>query len=130
MHHDLKAMRAMLRAAQIAAAFSDWLRDDGDHLTAAADLFGGTKWKKRADAVLAAAKSGFSPTNLVDELSNLHRFLTLELTDDLDSEEAALFSAIHPNDPRVNEAWLCAETLERGLVAMAMVAAAEAENRR
>ncbi len=125
MHHDLKAVRATLRAAQIAAAFSDWLRDDGDHLTAAADLLGGAKWKNRADAVLAAVKNGVSPDSLVDELSNLYRLLTLEFTYDLDSDEAALFMSVHPDDPRADDARICAEALERGLVALATVAAAE-----
>lgn len=125
MHHDLKAMRATLRAAQIAAAFSDWLRDDGDHLTAAAELLGGTKWKNRADAVLAEVKNEVSPASFVDDLSNLHRLLTLEFTDDLDSDEAALFMSVHPDDPRADDARICAEALQRGLVALATVAAAE-----
>ena len=125
MHHDLKAVRATLRAAQIAAAFSDWLRDDGDHLTEAADLLGGTKWKNRADAVIAGVKNGVSPANLVDDLSNLYRLLTLKFTYDLDSDEAALFMSLHPDDPRADDARLCAEALERGLIAIATVAAAE-----
>lgn len=124
MHHDLKNIRATLKAAQIVDAFVTWLRDGGEGLTAAAELLGGEKWKDRADAVLAALIDGVMPADLIDELSDLHRLLTLEFADDLDSAEAALFFAVHPDDPKADEARLCAEALERGLRAMAMVAAA------
>lgn len=130
MHHDLYSARATLRAAQTATAFTNWLRDDGDPLATAADLLGSTKWRNRADAILAAVKNGVPPSNLIDELSELHKLLTLEFVDDIGSHEAALFFAINPDDPRADQARLCAEALERGLAAMAIVTAAGvAENR-
>lgn len=130
MHHDIRNARATFRAAQTALAFSDWLRDGGNNLAASADLLGGKKWLNRADAVLAAVTDGVPLIELVAELSDLHKLLTLEFTDDLDSVEAALFLSIHPDDPRADEARLCAEALERGLAAIAVVAAADsAQNR-
>ncbi len=130
MHHDLYKARATLRAAQTAFAFSDWLRDGGNHLAASADLLGGRKWRNRANVVIAAVMDGAPLTGLVDDLADLHKLLTLEFTDDLDSDEAALFFSVHPDDPRADEARLCAEALERGLAAIAIVAAADgAQNR-
>ena len=125
MHHDLKAVRATLNAAHNLNAFADWLRTDGDRLLEAAELLGGESWKVRADAVLSEVTNGVSPASLVDELSDLHRLLTLEFADDLDSNEAALFMSLHPDDPRADDARICAETLQRGLLALATVAAAE-----
>lgn len=130
MHHYLSTVRA-LRAAQTASAFAAWLRGDGgDRLSAAAELLGGEKWRGRADAALTAVAEGVEIADLVDELSDLHSLLTLELTDDLDSEETALFVAIHPDDPRADDVRRCAEALERGLAALAIVTAAGAPDNR
>ncbi len=125
MHHDMRNARATLWAAQTALAFSDWLRDGENQLVASANLLGGKKWRNRADAVIAAVIDGVPLTELVNELSDLHRLLTLQFTDDLDSAEAAFFLSIHPDDPRADEARLGAEALERGLAAMAVVAAGD-----
>lgn len=125
MHHNPSTVRAILRAAQITAAFEEWLRSDGDRLVAAAELLGGASWKARASAVVVAAAEGIRPHELVRDLSDLSRLLSLELTDDLDSEEAACFILVHPDDPRADDARLCCEAVQRGLTAMRIVAEAE-----
>jgi hypothetical protein len=130
MHHDLTNMRATLRAAQTAESFADWLRDDGDQMLAAAELLGGQAWRDRADAVRVAVSGGVPLVELISELSDLYQLLSLEFTDDLDSVEAALFFAVHPDDPRADEARLCAEALEQGLSALAIVAGASSTKSR
>lgn len=130
MHHDLTNMRATLRAAQTAESFADWLRDGGDQMVAAAELLGGQKWRDRADAVRAAVSGGVPLFELISELSDLYQLLSLEFTDNLDSVEAALFFAVHPDDPRADEARLCAEALERGLAALTVVAGASSAKSR
>ncbi len=125
MHHDLKAVRATLNAAHTLNAFADWLRTGGDRLLEAAELLGGESWKTRADAVLAAVMDGTQISELSEEFSNLLALLSLEFADDLDSDEAALFMSVHPDDPRADDARLCAEALQRGLAAIKQLAAAE-----
>ncbi len=48
-------------------------------------------------------------------LVDMHRLLSLDLVDDLDTAEACLFAEIHPSDPRVHELCLLADQL-RGLL--------------
>ena len=130
MHHDLTNMRATLRAAQTAESFADWLSEHGDQMVAAAELLGGQAWRDRAESVRVAVSGGGPLVELISELSDLYQLLSLEFTDDLDSVEAALFFAVHPDDPRADEARLCAEALERGLAALAIVAGASSKKSR
>ncbi|MGX9854566.1 hypothetical protein ACR03S_03845 [Limimaricola variabilis] len=111
-------MRATIRAAHTVDGFQDWLRAEGHSLVAAAELLGGKKWRASARSVVASVSQNIALIELYDDISELYRLLSLEFTDDLDSEEAELFFAIHPDDPRADEARLCKEALERGLHAM------------
>ncbi len=126
MNYDLKTARATLRAAQQLASFDDWLRSDGDCLIGAAELLGGTTWRAQATSVLDAITDGVPLAELADDLEALLSLLMLDHVDDLDSEEAALFLSIHPDDPRADEARICAEALERGLDAIQIIADASA----
>jgi hypothetical protein len=118
MHHDLKAVRATLQAAQTVNEFAEWLRADADRLLDAVELLGGRRWKARAEIVLNAVSDGSNLRKINRELSELLALLSLELTVDLDSDEAALFMSIHPDDPRADDARLCTEALQRGLAAL------------
>lgn len=114
MNHD-KTMRAALQAAELRQEFISWLRADTDKLVSAARLLGGDRWEDRATYVTDAIAFGAEPEELEAELTDLHRLLTLEFTDDLDAPEAHYFLMVHPDDPQADEARLCAEALDRGL---------------
>ncbi|MFC2970181.1 hypothetical protein [Acidimangrovimonas pyrenivorans] len=111
-------LQALLRNLNKTSLFLGWLRKEGDSLIAAATLLGGHKWSKRAHIVVACARAGHDITARRQELDALRRLLNLELVDDIESEEAARFTAIHPDDPRADEARLCAEALDRGIRAL------------
>lgn len=117
MNHD-KTMRAALQAAELRHEFLDWLRADADKLIAAAQLLGGDRWEDRATSLTDAITFGAELEDLEADLIGLHRLLTLELADDLDAPEARYFTMVHPDDPRADDARICAEALERGLDAM------------
>jgi hypothetical protein len=118
MNYATTEMRAALRAVAIRRAFADWLRAEPDRLVSAAELLGGDRWEVRAATVADAMARGAEPEDVEADLEALRRLLTLECTDDIDSEEAVRFLAVHPDDPRADDARLCAEALERGLDAM------------
>ncbi|WP_299821419.1 hypothetical protein [uncultured Jannaschia sp.] len=129
MSHHLLDARALHRRARTADAFGDWLRDDPDALVDAADLLGGPDWARRAAGVADALAAGACVLSLLPDLEALRCLLTLELTDDPWSEEAARFLSVHPDDPRADGARLCAEVLERGLAALKALAAADPAQR-
>lgn len=117
--------RILLRCAQLAAAFEAWLREQGDSLIAAADLLGGPAWKARAADVVAAIADGAPAIDVLGELKQLRRLLTLECVDDPFCEEAIRFSMVHPDDERADEARICAEALETGVKALGEIARAD-----
>lgn len=78
MEYQNNTMRATLLAASIRRAFADWLRAEGDRLAAAAELLGGDLWERRAIAVVEAIADGADLEEVADDLSDLHRLLTLE----------------------------------------------------
>lgn len=123
MNYDINDMRAALQAAQLRREFAAWLRADADRLISAAELLGGESWETRAVEVTDALAQGTEPEDVETDLLALHRLLTLELTDDIDSIEAVRFLSVHPDDPRADDARLCAESLERGLDALGRYAA-------
>ncbi|CTQ33925.1 hypothetical protein [Jannaschia rubra] len=123
MNYDTTEMRATLRAAATRRAFADWLRADSDRLISAAELLGGDGWEGRAAEVAAAMADGAEPEDVEADLVALHRLLTLECMNDIESAEAVRFLAVHPDDPRADDARLCAEALERGLDALRELAA-------
>ena len=65
-----------------------------------------------------AIGDGAEPVDFYPELEALRRLLNLELTDDVTSLEALFFAAVHPDDPRADDARICAEALQRGVVAL------------
>ncbi|MBU2963045.1 hypothetical protein KO516_19860 [Citreicella sp. C3M06] len=123
MEYNNKEMRASLRAAAQRREFIAWLRADADRLVSSAELLGGKDWETRSLAVAEAMARGEVPEAVEEDLKDLHRLLKLEFADDIESEEAARFAAVHPDDPRADDARLCAEALERGLDALRAFAA-------
>jgi hypothetical protein len=124
MEYHNKNMRATLLAASIRRAFTDWLRAEGDRLVTTAELLCGDLWKCRATKVLDAIADGADPEQVAADLSDLLGLLTLEWVDEIDSVEAACSMAVHPDDPRADDARICAEALDRGLAAMRQLAEA------
>lgn len=122
MNDTTTEMRATLQAAAIRRAFADWLRADADKLVSAAQILGGDRWEDRATAVAEAMAGGAEPEEVRADLVALRRLLTLECTDEIDSLEAVRFLPVDPDDPRADDAQLCAEALEWGLGAMDQLA--------
>ena len=65
-----------------------------------------------------AIADGAEPTDLLLELEALRRLPNLELTDDMTSDEALVFAAVHPDDPRADDARVFAEALQRGVASL------------
>lgn len=120
----LNGAQALLRHARVAEAFASWLGDDRCRLVAAAELLGGERWRARAAAVVDAIASGEPLVEHLDEFRALRSLLHLELTDDIVALEAALFADVHPDDPRADNARICAEALDRGVQALSALSAA------
>lgn len=121
--HTLPHPGALLRAAQTLNDFTAWLASDGDDLRNAVRLLGGPRWLPVAERVIDAACRGNDLHRLVPELKRLLRLLSLEMVNDLDCEEAALFMMVDPDDPRADNARICLEALDRGLAALRQVRA-------
>lgn len=117
MHHSTK-LPCLLQPIAVANAFSDWLHDEGDTVVASANLLGGPKWAARAATVIEGVRNGDKPAFYIREFRAFCRLFHLEFSDELWSLEAQRFSAIHPDDPRAEEARVCAEALSRGVWAL------------
>ena len=124
MRHTID-MRSLLRHAAVAEAFATWLRENADHLVKAADLLGGWEWAARAEAVAEAIAESAEPADLFLELEGLRRLLSLDFTDDVTSDEALFFAAVHPDDPRADDARICAEALQRGVASLEVLGQAD-----
>jgi hypothetical protein len=118
-HQDLIRLRPH---ALLVEQFGDWLRYDGDDLIRSADLLGGDLWARRAQHAVDLATRGGDPVRLVEAIGQLHRLLSLDLTDDPFSAEALRFAAIHPDHPDADMARLCCEALERALPSLRVLA--------
>lgn len=127
MNYETKNMRAALLAASLRRNFAEWLRADAARLISAADFLGGEEWKGRANSACEAIARGAEPEEVQADLTALHRLLTLKLGGEIDCLEAGHSLAVQSDDPRVDDAQLCAEAIERGLRAMRLYAAATAK---
>jgi hypothetical protein len=117
--------QALLRHARLASGFRSWLIEDGERLVAAADLLGGPQWAIRAAEVVEAVARGVDPAKHLSDLRDLRRLLWLEAADDLEALEAQYFASIDPDDPRADDARICAEAIDRGVRAISAVVAAD-----
>ncbi|MGC9369772.1 MAG: hypothetical protein ACP5DX_09575 [Paracoccaceae bacterium] len=80
-------IRALLRHIERAQAFLRWLREEGDHLVASAQLLGGPACAARACAVVGAARAGYDLSTRRDAIVALHRLLHLDFARDLERPE-------------------------------------------
>ncbi|MTJ04795.1 MAG: hypothetical protein FH759_08910 [Sediminimonas qiaohouensis] len=117
MQHS-QTIDALLRHINRAQVFLRWLRGEGESLVASAQLLGGSHWARRASTVVHAARAGHDLSAHRGALRSLRRLLHLEFVRDLETPEAARFAALHPDDPRADQARLCAEALDRGVRAL------------
>ncbi|MEZ5767185.1 MAG: hypothetical protein R3D80_05570 [Paracoccaceae bacterium] len=109
---------SLARHANITSEFIRWLRVEGHSLVAAARLLGGSAWAKRAEDVVKTARAGHDVAARRADLLALRKLLHLEFTSQLESGEALRFALPDPDDPRAEEAQLCAEALDRGVRAL------------
>ena len=123
--HPPALSTSLLRSAWVAAEFESWLSTSGDDLLDAVDLLGGPTWIALARRTLAAAATGELVRHL-PQLRRLRRLLRLELVDHCE-EAAARFLSVHPDDPRADNARLCAEALDRGIRALESVTPVRSE---
>ena len=126
MYQRTREMARVLAAGRLAAECEAWLRADGERLADAAELLGGPAWRGRALGAVEALAGGAGLADLRDELEALHGLLMLECTDEPWSEEALRFLSIDPDDPRADDARLCAEALGRALAVLDLLGGAGA----
>lgn len=119
-----KRLRALHGHVRTADAFADWLRDHADDLLDAVAVLGGGRWIVRARDTIQAIRNGASPQARLADLKAIRRLLHLEHADRPGSDEAARFAAVHPDDPRADNARRCAEALDRGISAIAALVVA------
>lgn len=112
---DFLNNNALFRHMIIASEFHRWLQEEGESLISSAELLGGPIWAESASIVVEAARTGEDLASERHRLFGLHRLLHLDFVNDLDSDEAARFFQIHPDDPRADEARICAEALDKGM---------------
>lgn len=96
--------------------------DHREALLNASRLLGGPKAERRCQRLFQDLRDAATlARRLRAELVDLHRLLTLDKVDDIDTEECARFAEIHPADPRVHEVCLLADRLHdllRAIVAL------------
>lgn len=109
--------------ARLAEQFRTWLRHDANDLVRSAELLGGPVWGRRAVRAIDLAAPGGDPIRLFEAVGQLHRLLSLEMTDDLSSAEAEYFAALDPDHPDADTARMCCEALERVLPSLRLLAA-------
>lgn len=79
-----------------------YLSAQGDDLIACCGWLGGDRWHLLAQSFVHSVLRGDASGPLqVNLLHRLHALLSLELLDDLDSDEAAIFADLDLDDPRV-----------------------------
>lgn len=104
------------------AAFSplrDYLSAQGDDLIACCGWLGGDRWRLLAQSFVHSVLRGDASGPLqVNLLHRVHALLSLELLDDLDSDEATIFADLDLNDPRVGHCCLHTEALSACLRAV------------
>ena len=119
-HQDLIRLQPH---ARLVDQFRSWIQHDADDLVRSADLLGGDVWARRAERVIDLAAPGGDPVRLAEAVGQLHRLLSLEMTDDLSSPEAARFACLDPDHPDADTARMCCEALERALASLRVLAA-------
>ncbi len=125
--HYLSETGELLHAVQTLRQFTTWLADSGDDLIDAAELLGGSKWLTVALRVIHVAEAGGDLGTVLRELKQLRCLLHVEFVADLRSHEARCFMRVHPDDPRADNARVCAEALDHGIEALGRIRAVSTE---
>ena len=125
--HYLPETGELLHAVQTLSQFTTWLSDSGGDLIDAADLLGGSKWLPVALRVIHVAEAGGDLGAVLRELKQLRGLLQLEFVADLRSDEARCFLRVHPDDPRADNARVCAEALDQGIRALGHIRSVSTE---
>ena len=103
-----------------AEAASCFLTERADALLSAAELLGGGTARRRTGRLIRdLAGAPCLTRRLRAELVALHRLLSLQDVDDLESDAAAFFAAIDPANPAVEEICLLTDALTSLLEALA-----------
>ena len=100
----------------VALEFAEWLAVNAAGLADLAGWLGGAVWRRRAERLGAAARSGFVDEDEVYELLDL---FSLRHVGDSGRPETTLFSLLDLSHPHVHECCLAAESLSKGLLAIA-----------
>jgi hypothetical protein len=96
-----------------------YLNAKGDDLIACCGWLGGERWRLLAQSFVHSVLHGDADGPLqVKLLQRVHALLNLELIDDLDGDEAAIFADLDLNDPRVGNCCLHTEALAECLRAV------------
>lgn len=105
--------------ADAKTALNRFLIEHAEPLLDAAALLGERPAVRRTARLLEAVLDSHSPSRRVHrEIIGLHRLLSLEDVDDLDSLEAACFSDVDPDSPAVADICLLADQLQSHLAAV------------
>lgn len=87
--------------------------DNAEALQNATYLLGGRPWLRRCQKLLDELGASATPTRRIrDEITKIHRLLTLQYIHDMDSPEWGYFAAIDPAQPEVEQICLLVEALE------------------
>ncbi len=116
-NHDIMLVRAKITHA---FAVYQFMSEHAEALVSAARLLGGDMAAQRTDQLIDEVSQG-APLcrHLRAEFVDLHRLLSLQAVDDLESIEAACFAEIDPASPVVEEVCLLSDGLFDHLVALA-----------
>lgn len=94
------------------SSMARYLRSQGDDLIACCGWLGGERWRLLAQSFVHSVLHGDAAGPLqVNLLHRVHALLSLELLDDLDSDEAAIFADLDLNDPLVGNCCLHTDAL-------------------
>lgn len=112
-HHHNCHVPAICPSCAPLRAFLD---GNGEALLNAAGLLGGPRGVALARSVLDGLSGDITPIRkLRRDLASLLDLLTLEHVHDEDRPEAALFAALHPGDPVVDDVCLLTEALQSAI---------------
>ena len=100
----------------VALEFAEWLAVNAAGLADLAGWLGGAVWRRRAERLGAAARSGFVDEDEAYEVLDL---FSLRHLGDPGRPDTALFALIDLDHPHVHACCLAAESLSWGLLAIA-----------
>ncbi|WP_424934460.1 hypothetical protein [Amaricoccus macauensis] len=109
-----------IQAERVAAAFEDWLREDGEKLIATVDTLGGTEDAAIARSVVASVAQGADALDHLVELRRLRDLIADYVGGSLPAvyREGDRIVECDQDAPHVLDAQICANALNRGIEAL------------